>query len=341
MPSLAARIWVALSPPEAGQIAVRSRPPGADAASGRATIRPCHPPDGRSAPDPRPLFQPPPERQPLAARMRPRDLEEFVGQEHLVGERGPLRRSVARGHLSSLLLWGPPGTGKTSLARLLADAIGAALRRRCRRSCPASPRSARRSPRRRSGSTCTAPRTRPVPRRDPSLQQGPAGRAAAPRRGRHGHAHRRDDREPVLRGQRGAPVADARLAPRAADRRRGRHRRPPGARRRGARPGRTARPDGRRRPDRRRVRPPRLARRRRRARGAQRPRGRDRAGRVRGRSATPTATSARDSRTSRPPPSSASSPTTAPATATTTRSRRSSRACAATTRTPRCTGWRR
>jgi putative ATPase len=57
--------------------------------------------------------------------MRPRTLEEFVGQEHLVGERGPLRRSIARGHLGSMVLWGPPGTGKTSLARLLAAAIGA------------------------------------------------------------------------------------------------------------------------------------------------------------------------------------------------------------------------
>jgi putative ATPase len=76
---------------------------------------------------PQPLFQPPPGAQPLAARMRPRTLDEFVCQEHLVGEQGPLRRSIARGHLASIVLWGPPGTGKTILARLLAAAVGAEM----------------------------------------------------------------------------------------------------------------------------------------------------------------------------------------------------------------------
>jgi putative ATPase len=79
----------------------------------------------RAGAKPELLFTPPPERQPLAARMRPRSLEEFVGQGHLVGGSGPLRRSIARGHLGSMVLWGPPGTGKTSLARLLAEAVKA------------------------------------------------------------------------------------------------------------------------------------------------------------------------------------------------------------------------
>jgi len=65
-----------------------------------------------------------PARQPLAERLRPRALSEVVGQEHLTGPDGAIGRMVAAGRLSSLVLWGPPGTGKTTIARLLADAVG-------------------------------------------------------------------------------------------------------------------------------------------------------------------------------------------------------------------------
>ena len=61
---------------------------------------------------------------PLADKLRPQGLDEVVGQEHLTGPDGAIGRMVAAGKLSSMILWGPPGTGKTSIARLLADAVG-------------------------------------------------------------------------------------------------------------------------------------------------------------------------------------------------------------------------
>ncbi len=65
-----------------------------------------------------------PETAPLADRLRPRSLDEVVGQEHLTGPDGAIGRMVAAGKLASMILWGPPGTGKTTIARLLADAVG-------------------------------------------------------------------------------------------------------------------------------------------------------------------------------------------------------------------------
>ncbi|HEX8639838.1 MAG TPA: replication-associated recombination protein A [Allosphingosinicella sp.] len=75
-------------------------------------------------PPPAPRDAAPSDNAPLADRLRPQRLEEVVGQEHLTGPDGAIGRMVAAGKLASMVLWGPPGTGKTTIARLLADAVG-------------------------------------------------------------------------------------------------------------------------------------------------------------------------------------------------------------------------
>ena len=65
--------------------------------------------------------------QPLAARIRPRALNEFIGQEHLVGVGKPIREAIEKRHLFSFILWGPPGVGKTTLARIYTQALKAEL----------------------------------------------------------------------------------------------------------------------------------------------------------------------------------------------------------------------
>lgn len=64
---------------------------------------------------------------PLAERLRPKDLSDFVGQEHLVGTNKPLREAIEKKHRFSFILWGPPGTGKTTLARIYSQALGLTL----------------------------------------------------------------------------------------------------------------------------------------------------------------------------------------------------------------------
>ena len=67
------------------------------------------------------LFAAPASAQPLAARMRPLSLEEFIGQEHLLAPGKALRTAIERGTIGSMIFWGPPGTGKTTLGRLIAQ----------------------------------------------------------------------------------------------------------------------------------------------------------------------------------------------------------------------------
>src|SRR5690606_40561801 len=75
-------------------------------------------------PEARTLFEAP-STEPLAARMRPRTLDEYIGQDHIVGPGRLLRRAIEADQLSSLIFYGPPGTGKTTLARVIANSTRA------------------------------------------------------------------------------------------------------------------------------------------------------------------------------------------------------------------------
>ena len=65
--------------------------------------------------------------QPLADRMRPQQLSEYVGQEHLLSDQGPIGAALLQGRMHSMILWGPPGVGKTTLAQVISNSLGYAF----------------------------------------------------------------------------------------------------------------------------------------------------------------------------------------------------------------------
>ena len=179
---------------------------------------------------------------PLAERLRPTSLAEVSGQEHLTGPDGALTRLLQAPTLGSMIFWGPPGSGKTTVARLIgAHALG---RLRPGFGDPFRCRRAQEDLRRCEGPPRAGTGHAPVRGRDPPLQPGAAGFLPAGDGGRRGHADRRHHRKPVVRTERRAslesprarlPGAHARGAGGSRRPRRAAPRQVPAGRRRGAR----------------------------------------------------------------------------------------------------------
>ena len=128
------------------------------------------------------------ETQPLAARLRPRTLEEFVGQTHLLGQGKVLRRLIESDQISSMIFWGPPGVGKTTLARIIANRTNASF----------IDFSAVTSGIKEIRGVMQQAEDHRIRRRDPPVQQSPAGRLPALcGKGEH-HPHRRHHGKSVL-----------------------------------------------------------------------------------------------------------------------------------------------
>ena len=127
---------------------------------------------------------------PLAERMRPRTLDDYVGQEHLLGPGKPLRVQIDRDDPGSMIFWGPPGVGKTTLAKIIAETTKASF---VEFSAVLS------GIKDQAGDGYGRPGGRdalahdPLCRRNPPLQQGATGRILALRRAGHNPPHRSDN----------------------------------------------------------------------------------------------------------------------------------------------------